>query len=95
MSQTVLEPELSLDTLGQSRWMVTIFNNDTNSFAEVIAILIEATGCTIEEAQIEAWEAHTYGKAPVHFGALKVCDEAAGVISRIGVRAQVTPEWEN
>jgi ATP-dependent Clp protease adapter protein ClpS len=73
--------------------MVVIFNNEVNSFDEVIAVLMLATGCTAHEAAIEAWEAHTYGKAPVHFAGREVCEEAAAIISRVGVRAEVCEEW--
>jgi ATP-dependent Clp protease adaptor protein ClpS len=75
--------------------MVVIFNNETNSFDEVISVLMEATGCGIEEAAIEAWEAHTYGKAPVHFADRQTCTNAAALISTIGVKTEVAPEWDD
>lgn len=75
------------------RFMVVIFNNDTNSVDEVVAVLMQATGCTLEEASIETWEAHHYGRAPVHFAGREKCQEVAGVISRIGVKTEVRPEW--
>ncbi len=95
MSHTVLEPDLQHSTTGAPRWMVVIFNNDTNDFDEVIGILMEATGCGVEEAFIEAWEAHTYGKAPVHFADRETCENAAALISTIGVRTEVAPEWND
>ena len=42
-------------------WHVVAFNNDYNTFAEVIEILIVATGCTREEAEIETWEIDRFG----------------------------------
>lgn len=75
--------------------MVVIHNNDHNSFDEVIDALIRATGCGVEEAAIEAWEAHHYGKAPVHFAEQTECSEAAGVIATIGVHTEVLPEWND
>ena len=93
MSQIVLEPEVSQNESIDGRWMVVIFNNDYNSLDEVIEILIRATDCDEEEAQIETWEAHTFGKASVHFASRDVCEEAADIISSIGVRAEVTKEW--
>ena len=74
--------------------MVTIFNNDTNSMDEVLEILMRATGCASEEAYLETWEAHTFGKAPVHFAGRAECDEAARVIASIGVKTEVSLEWE-
>ena len=95
MSQTVLKPEVQEPGVGNGRWMVVIYNNEVNSFDEVIDALMRATGCDVEEAAIEAWEAHHYGKAPVHFAAKSECDEAARVISAVGVKTEVTPEWED
>jgi ATP-dependent Clp protease adaptor protein ClpS len=98
MTQPVLEPEVDgnpSNGAGGNRWMVTIFNNDTNSFDEVIGILMRATGCDMEEAAIEAWEAHHYGKAPVHFAGQKECTEIAVLISSIGVQTEVEPEWQD
>lgn len=95
MSQTLLQPELSDAGTTRGRWMVVIYNNETNSFDEVILALMQATGCDVEEASIEAWEAHHYGKAPVHFAGKSECDETAAMISRIGVKTEVCPEWED
>lgn len=93
MSQTILEPEQAAASLRAPRWKVVIFNNDTNSFGEVISILIKATGCDMGEAMIETWEADTYGKADVHFASRHECDTAAKTISSIGVKTEVAPEW--
>jgi ATP-dependent Clp protease adaptor protein ClpS len=93
MSQTLLEPK-GAEGSNQGSWMVVIFNNDTNSVEEVVDVLRKATGCSQEEAEIETWEAHTFGKASVHFGNQAVCSEAAEVIGSIGVKVSVEPEWE-
>ncbi len=74
--------------------MVVIYNNDHNSMDEVVAILMKATGCSADEAYIEMWEAHTYGKAPVHFSTRTECEIVASMIGTIGVKTQVRPEWE-
>ena len=95
MSQTALQPEQLSASLHAPRWMVMIFNNDTTSFDDVITILIKATDCNVTEAQIEAWEAHTYGKAPVHFASREECDQAAKLISSIGVGTEVALEWND
>ena len=75
--------------------MVLIFNNDTNSLDEVIDILMKATKCGVDEAVIETWECHTYGKAPVHFAPRHECEDVAHTISCIGVKTEVRPEWED
>jgi len=95
MSQTLLEPDINLENQGSGRWMVVIFNNDTNSMDEVIDILIKATHCDIEEAMIEMWEAHTFGKAPVHFSSRSTCEEIALVIRTVGIKTEVCPEWDD
>jgi ATP-dependent Clp protease adapter protein ClpS len=95
MSQTVLQPDLELSQTRAPRWMVVIYNNETNSSEQVIEVLIQATGCGIEEAAIETWEAHTFGKAPVHFSGKDECEAAAVLISSIGVRTVVAPEWND
>jgi len=69
--------------------MVVIYNNETNSMEEVVSVLMQATGCDA----IEMWEAHTFGKAPVHFADKQECDEAAKVIASIGIKTEVAREW--
>jgi len=96
MSHTVLEPELAnTSSLGSGRWMVTIYNNAHNSMDEVVEVLMLATGCDVQEAVIEMWEAHTFGKAPVHFAPKSVCDEAAATISSVGIKTEVSREWKD
>ncbi|MGI8924796.1 MAG: ATP-dependent Clp protease adaptor ClpS [Fimbriimonadales bacterium] len=88
-----LEPKtLDPDQGFRGGYITIIFNNDANSFDEVVAVLVRATSCTIEEAQIETWEAHTFGKAAVHFGFEPECRRVATTISRIGVRTEVRAE---
>jgi ATP-dependent Clp protease adapter protein ClpS len=93
MSQTVLLPELFNQETKSGGWMVLIFNDDHTPMEDVIEILMRATGCDMQEAYIEMWEAHTFGKASVHFAGKSECDEAASVISSIGVQTEVTLEW--
>jgi ATP-dependent Clp protease adapter protein ClpS len=93
MSQTQLERLHERAGAKAGRWMTVIYNNDVNTFDEVIAAIMEATGCDLQEAAIEAWEAHHYGKAPVHFASYGECDVAAAVIASIGVRTEVVEEW--
>lgn len=72
-------------------WGVTVFNNDTNTYEEVIIVLMAATGCNSEEAYIEAWEIDHYGQCLVHRGSEEVCKAAAKVIAGIGIRVEVGP----
>ena len=72
-----------------------IYNNDYTRYDEVIAILMKSTGCGLQEASIEVWEAHTFGKAPVHFSSRTECEIIATMISSIGVQTQVRREWED
>jgi hypothetical protein len=95
MSQTLVAPLQDQTIEGSGRWMVVIYNNELNTFEEVIGVLMRATGCGYDEAAIEAWEAHTYGKAPVHFSTKTECRRTAETISSIGVQTEVLPEWND
>lgn len=95
MSQTLQSPETTDGATGRGRWMTVIFNNESNSADEVVDVLVRATGCDEEEAFIEMWEAHTYGKAPVHFSSKEECERVAGIVASIGVKTEVAPEWED
>jgi ATP-dependent Clp protease adapter protein ClpS len=96
MSKTILYPEISdARTSNSRRWMVMIFNNEQTGFEDVVDVLMRATMCSKDEAVIETWEAHTYGKAPVHFSSQRDCVEVADVIAGIGVKTEVRPEWED
>lgn len=95
MSQILLNPTLDESSVDAARWCVVIFNNDHTPYETVITILMVATKCTEEEAEIETWEAHHFGKAQVHFGSQVVCEEVAEIIRSVGVRAEVQPEWND
>ncbi|RYG39752.1 hypothetical protein EON79_23810 [bacterium] len=96
MASPVLEPEvLGPESGARGRWMTLIYDNDTNSIDEVMMILMIATGCDEDEAFMEMWEAHTFGKASCHFGTQEECAQVAEVISGIGVQTEVVPEWED
>jgi ATP-dependent Clp protease adaptor protein ClpS len=73
-------------------WIVTVFNNDTNTYDEVMFVLMLATSCTSEEAYIEAWEIDHYGKCIVHRAGENECKKAADVIATIGIKVEATPE---
>lgn len=73
-------------------WIVVVYDNDKNSFEEVIMILVLATGCTLEEAEIETWEVHHLGKSVVHSAGEEECRKVAEVIQTIGIRVEVIKE---
>ena len=89
-----LEPELEdeVSVGGDGGWVVTVFDNDYNTWDEVVMILMRATGCGIEEANMETWEVHHLGKSVVHHGAKDECKRAAAVITSIGIHVTVTKE---
>jgi len=73
-------------------WIVTVFNNEQNTFDEVVDILIRATGCTAEEAEIETWEVDNLGKSVVHQSSQDECEKVAEIIREIGIRVEVSCE---
>jgi len=89
-----VEPDIQEGDTGSQHggWIVTVFDNDYNTVQEVMAILMIATHCTQEEAYMETWEIHNLGKSVVHHGPKKVCENVAEVISRIGIRVEVSEE---
>ncbi len=93
MAQIVLEPSIDDAITGGKRWMVVIYNNDTTPMEIVVDLLMTATGCDADEAYLEMWEAHHFGKAPVHFSTISECEKAAGIIASGGVKTTVEPEF--
>jgi ATP-dependent Clp protease adapter protein ClpS len=73
-------------------WIVTVFDNNHNSFEEVIMILLIATQCSMKEAEIETWEVHNLGRSVVHHGSREECERAAAVISQIKIAVKVSKE---
>ena len=80
------------DTKGGHGWIVTVFDNDHNTVDQVIGILLVATGCSLEEAEMETWEIHNLGQSVVHHGGKEECEDAAAIIREIGIRVVVTEE---
>ncbi|MBX3096767.1 MAG: ATP-dependent Clp protease adaptor ClpS [Fimbriimonadaceae bacterium] len=73
-------------------WIVTVYNNETNTYEEVISILRIATGCTTEEAAIETWEIDHYGLCVVHRAGEDECLGVSKVIATIGIGVEATPD---
>ena len=91
---TIVKPERVEEELAAKDhgWIVTVYNNDHNTYEEVISILMIATKCNLEEAQIEAWEIDNLGCSVVHHGKESDCRKAAEIIGKIGIRVEVTQE---
>lgn len=91
---TVADPSLLSDSSTQKEkgWIVTVYDNDTNTYLEVISILMVATGCNAQEAAIETWEIDNLGSSVVHRDTESACQDAAKVIATIGIRVEATPD---
>jgi len=91
---TIEAPKL-LDNISEQSdrgWIVTVYNNDHNTYEEVIMILIVATGCNYEEAYLEAWEVDHLGRSVVHHGRECDCRRASEIIAKIGIKVEVNQE---
>ena len=77
---------------GDDGYVVIVYNNDHNTYDEVMDILMRATGCTAEEAWIETWEVDHLGMSVVHHGEQEECERAASIIRTIGIKVEVRQE---
>jgi ATP-dependent Clp protease adapter protein ClpS len=91
--QTVIQrnPDLEDVTAGNKsgEFIVIVFNNDYNTYDQVIHILQKATGCSLEEAEMETWEIDHTGRSVVHHGDRAECERAAAIIATIGIKVAV------
>lgn len=93
MPGTIESPEIHVSHTGSGdNWIVTVYNNEYNTWDEVVNILMAATGCSEDEADMETWEVDNLGKSVVHHGAQDECEAAAGIIAEIGIRVEVSEE---
>jgi hypothetical protein len=90
--EPLVSPGIISDIEEAGEYVVVIYNNDHSSFDQVIAVLMHATECDLHEASLEAWEAHTFGSAKVHFAPQIECKHVARIIAAVGVRAEVVQE---
>ena len=86
-----IRPDLSDESVsgGTGDHIVIVFNNDHNTWDEVIAVLQQATGCGYEEAYNETWEIDHLGRSVVHHGDRQECHRAAAIIRTIGIKVTV------
>lgn len=88
---TLPDLEVQSSTAKQEEWTVIVYNNDVNTYEEVMTVLMLATGCDAEEAYIETWEVDHYGKASVHRSTEDECNRVADVIRAIGITVETQP----
>lgn len=93
----VVLPDINEETekrggAGTGEWVVIVYNNDHNTYPEVIGILMRATGCHRQEAEIEAWEIDILGRSVVHHATETECNRVASVIRTIGIQVEVREE---
>jgi len=89
-------PETATPDTGHGEgWIVTVFNNDHNTYDEVLLILMIATQCDADEAYMETWEIDHLGKSVVHRAGEEECQNVAGVIATIGIQVEVSQEWSD
>lgn len=84
----ILEREEVQGRSGYGGWVVVVYDNEYNTIDEVYSILMLATGCNQEEAEIETWEVHHLGKSVVHCADQEECEGVAAVIATIGIRVE-------
>jgi ATP-dependent Clp protease adapter protein ClpS len=72
-------------------YIVIVFNNDYNTYEQVTDILMKATGCSRDEAEMETWEVDHLGRSIVHHGDRAECERAAAIIQTIGIKVAVEP----
>lgn len=92
---TTILPDLDdrrMDDQIGSGYIVIVYDNDKNTYDQVIGILMKATACTLEEAEIETWEVDNLGKSVVHHGSQQECERAGSIIRTIGIRVEVVEE---
>jgi ATP-dependent Clp protease adaptor protein ClpS len=91
LTRPTITPDLSdveqVERTGE--YVVIVFNNDTNTYDEVIHILQKATGCSLEEAEMETWEIDHLGKSLVHHAEREECERVAAIIQTIGIKVAV------
>lgn len=72
-----------------SDWIVIAFNNEVNTFQEVITVLLYATKCSPERALELTNKIHNEGEAIVYSSSEEACNQVAKIISQIGIVTQV------
>jgi ATP-dependent Clp protease adaptor protein ClpS len=92
-TETITRPDLAGGSETQTEsWIVVVYNNEQNTYDEVMMILMIATHCNEEEAFIETWEVDHLGKSVVHNAGKEECEDVAQIIRQIGIKVEVIAE---
>ncbi len=67
-----------------------MYDNDINTFEEVIQVIQKATTCSYEVAEHVAWEIHNKGQSKVMIAPFSAAYKASELISNIGIKVIVT-----
>ncbi|MER3414364.1 MAG: hypothetical protein C4340_07210 [Armatimonadota bacterium] len=78
----------------RGRYMTVVLGEPDVTLDKLSRMICFATGCSAEEAYIEAWEAEHLGRAEVYFSNQENCCAVASILSSIGVQTEVRPEWQ-
>ena len=70
-------------------WKVILYNDAIHSFEEVILQLIKATGCSTQDAERIAWQAHMMGKTVAYQGTFDECFRVNGVLCEIQLVTEI------
>jgi hypothetical protein len=73
-------------------FVVTVYNNEHNTYDEVMVVLMLATQCDADEAYMETWEIDHLGSSVVHRACEQDCLNVAEIISTIGIRVEVSED---
>jgi ATP-dependent Clp protease adapter protein ClpS len=88
--ETIVRPNLDEDVVIRQSgpWVVILYNDDYHGFDEVILQLQKATGCSLENAEVIAFEAHSTGRAVAYTGTEEECERAAGILRQIRLQVE-------
>ena len=81
-SDTAILDKSDEKTKEEPLWKVILFNSD-HYFHEVEFQLQKATGCSLEQAQHIAIQAHIHGKAVAFIGEKSRCERVASILRQI------------
>ncbi len=71
-------------------YWITVYDNDENTFEEVIQVIQKATRCSHEVAEHVAWEIHNKGESKVMVAPFSVACKACDLIGKIGIKVIMT-----
>lgn len=85
----IVEQEEETLTDSKLLFKVILYNDDWHTFDEVIAQLVKAVNCTIEQARAFAYEVHVKGLSIVFTGELSRCLKISAILEEIELHTQV------